>query len=142
MSGKALTRYRLAPAGLDVPVKDVTGEWVKAEDSDREIKQLEEALRQTARVLELGQQVAKEGLALLRADRDRRQAKLAQVEQERDHLREQYTKVLVAIDEGLVEDDADLAAASVTEMHATINHLLHQVEYLRQPSNQRDGGAT
>ena len=37
-----------------------------------------------------------------------------------DRLREQYNKVLGAIDEGLVEDDATLAAASVTEMHAKI----------------------
>ena len=46
-----------------------------------------------------------------------------QLEQERDRLREQYNKVLGAIDEGLVEDDATLAAASVTEMHATISSL-------------------
>ena len=51
------------------------------------------------------------------------QARFAQVEQERDRLREQYNKVLGAIDEGLVEDDATLAAASVTEMRATINRL-------------------
>lgn len=59
--------------------------------------------------------------------------------QERDRLREQYNKVLVAIDEGLVEDDADLAAASVVEMQATITRL-HEVvgdssEYLCEKCN-------
>ena len=62
--------------------------------------------------------------------RDEAIAKLVQAEaqeradqQEQDRLHEQYNKVLGAIDEGLVEDDATLAAASVTEMHATINRL-------------------
>ena len=55
---------------------------------------------------------------------------LGEQKAEMDRLREQYNKVLGAIDEGLVEDDATLAAASVTEMHAKVEWLQDRVEEL------------
>ena len=152
MSGEALTRYKLLDdvrgevlGVMPRLVHDFCegAEMVDADDATREIERLEAQVKEVERELlvkEGDNRSARSEQARLQGwvtsldeqlkaakdlvwQRDQLGARVRELENERDRLREQYNKVLGAIDEGLVEDDATLAAASITEMHATINRL-------------------
>ena len=138
MSDEALKRYTVigtysyASGEVRSSVAEkADGVYVLADAAAREIARLEGELvveRNNGRILNevaraLGEHhtmTPVEAAKDLVWQREQLGARVRELEQERDLLREQYNKVLGAIDEGLVEDDATLAAASVTEMHAKI----------------------